>query len=127
MSNDIELNVKEELSVRKVLSLQLDESCDISGHAQLISYKRYIEGESLKTDFFFCKNLPGKTTAEEIFRVTDVYIRENNLRWEVCVSFCTDGSAPMTGKVKGFKAKVREVNPEIRFDNFFSSSRSDCY
>jgi hypothetical protein len=52
MSNDIELNVKEKLSVSKTFSLQLDESCDISGHAQLIADIRYIEGESLKIDFF---------------------------------------------------------------------------
>jgi hypothetical protein len=78
MSNDIELNEKEKLSVSKIFSLQLDESCDISRHAQLIAYITYIEGESLNTNFFFCKNLPGKTTGEEIFRLTDVYISENN-------------------------------------------------
>jgi hypothetical protein len=89
--------VKEKLSVSKT-SLQLDESCDISGHAQLIAYIRYTEGESLKTNIFFRKNLPGKTTGEEIFRVTDVYISENNLRWEDCVSICTDGAASMTEK-----------------------------
>jgi hypothetical protein len=98
MSNDIELNMKEELSVSRTFSLKLDESRDIGGHAQLIVYIRYIEGESLKTDFFFCKNLPGKTTGEDISRVTDVYIRENNLRWEDCVSICTDGAASTTGK-----------------------------
>jgi hypothetical protein len=119
MSSDIEINVKEKLSVSKTFSLQLDESCDISGHAQLIAYIRYTEGESLNTNFFFGNNLPDKTTGEEIFRVTDVYICENNLRWEGCVSICTDGAAWMTGKVKGFKAKVREVNPEIRFDHCF--------
>jgi hypothetical protein len=48
MSNDIELNVKEKLSVSKMFSLQLDESCDISGHAQLIAYIRYTEGEFFK-------------------------------------------------------------------------------
>jgi hypothetical protein len=111
--------VKETLSLSKIFSLQLNESCDISGHAQLIAYVRYIEGESSDTNFSFCKNLPGKTTGEDIFRVTDVYIRENNLRWEDCVSMCTDGAASMTGKVKGFKAKVHEVNPEIRFDHCF--------
>jgi hypothetical protein len=72
MSNDIDLNVREELSVSKIFSLQLDESCDISRHAQLIAYIRYIEGVPLKTNFFFYKNLPGKTTGEEIFHVTDV-------------------------------------------------------
>jgi hypothetical protein len=119
MSNDIELNVKENPSVSKIFSLQLDESCDVSEHAQLIAYIRYFEGGSLKTNFYFCKNHPGKTTGEEIFRVMDVYIRENNLRWKVCVSICIDGAASMTGKVKGFKAKVREVNPEIKFDHCF--------
>jgi hypothetical protein len=73
----------------------------------------------LKTNFFFCKNLPGKTTVEEIFRVTDVYIHENNLRWEDCVSICTDGAASVTVKVKDFKAEVRDVNPEIRLDHCF--------
>jgi hypothetical protein len=74
MSNDTELNVKEKLSVSKISSLQLDESCDISGHSQLIAYIRNTESGSVKTNVFFCKNLPGKTTREEIFRVTDVYI-----------------------------------------------------
>jgi hypothetical protein len=119
MSNDIELNMSEELSVSKIFSLQLDESCDINGHAQLIAYIRYIEGESLKTNFFFCKDLPRNTTGEEIFRVTNVYIRENSLRWEDWFSTCTDGAASMTATVKGFEAEVREVNPEIRFDHCF--------
>jgi hypothetical protein len=66
---------------------------------------QYIEGESLKTKFFSCKNLPGKTTGEEIFHVTVVYIRENNLRWEDCVSICRDDVASMTGKWKASKLK----------------------
>jgi hypothetical protein len=33
MSNDVELNMKEKLSVSKIFLLQLDELCDISGHA----------------------------------------------------------------------------------------------
>jgi hypothetical protein len=118
MSNDIELKMKEKLSVSKIFSLQLDESCDMGGHAQLIAYIRYTEGESLKANFS-CKNLPVKTIREEIFPVTDIYIHENNLRWEDCVCICTDGATSMTGKMKGFKAKVREVNPEIRFDHCY--------
>jgi hypothetical protein len=49
----------------------------------------------------------------------DVYIRESNWRWENFVSICTDGATSMTGKVKGLKTKVHEVNPEIRFDHCF--------
>jgi hypothetical protein len=114
MSNDIELNVKEKLSLTPT--------------RWVVWYKRTCSAHCIhkihwgwvfKRLISSCKNLPGKITGEEIFRVTDVYIRENNLRWEDCVSICTDGAALMTGKVKDFKAKVREVNPEIRFDHCF--------
>ena len=30
---------------------------------------------------------------------------------------CTDGAASMTGRVKGFVGKVRELNPNLRIDH----------
>lgn len=53
------------------------------------------------------------TTGEEIFRVTNNNLRENSLTWNMCVSLCTDGAACMTGRVKGFIAKVKAQNPHI--------------
>lgn len=55
MSNDIELNMKEKLSVSKIFSFQVDELCDISRPAQLIAYIRYIESES-KNQFLLQKS-----------------------------------------------------------------------
>jgi hypothetical protein len=39
------------------------------------------------------------------------------LQWKDCVSVCTGGALSVTGKVRGFIAKVWEMNPEIRFDH----------
>ncbi|XP_023226698.1 zinc finger BED domain-containing protein 5-like [Centruroides sculpturatus] len=117
MSSDIEDIMKEKIKSSGKFSLQIDESTDISGHAQLLAYIRYIDGNVIATNFFFCKQLPERATGEEIFRVTNEYVLKNELKWKDCVSVCTDGAAAMTGRVKGFVAQVREINSNIRCDH----------
>ncbi|XP_067131372.1 zinc finger BED domain-containing protein 5-like [Centruroides vittatus] len=117
MSSDIEDIMKEKINSSRKFSLQIDESTDISGRAQLLAYIRYIDGNVIATNFFFCKQLPERATGEEIFRVTNEYVLQNELKWKDCVSVCTDGAAAMTGRVKGSVAQVREINPNIRCDH----------
>lgn len=119
ISNDIKLTLIEKLRVSGVFALQVDESTDISGHAHLISNVRYVDGCELKEDFLFCLPLPNHTTGEEIFKVTDEYFNEHNLEWHNCISVCTDGAAAMTGKVKGFIAKIANKNPNIQKQHCF--------
>uniref|UniRef100_A0A8C5AU24 Uncharacterized protein n=1 Tax=Gadus morhua TaxID=8049 RepID=A0A8C5AU24_GADMO len=113
MSEDIEQHLTEKLQASGRFSLQIDESTDISGAAQLLANVRYVDGDSIKETFFFCKEMASHTTGEEIFKVTDNYLKENNLCWSMCVSLCTDGAACMTGRVRGFIAKVKAQNPQI--------------
>lgn len=113
MSEDIEQHLTEKLQVSGRFSLQIDESTDRSGAAQLLANVRYVDGDSIKETFFFCKEMESHTTGEEIFRVTNNYLKENSLIWNMCVSLCTDGAACMTGRVKGFIAKVKAQNPNI--------------
>ena len=113
MSEDIEQNLSEKLRMSGRFSLQIDESTDISGAAQLLANVRYVDGDSIKETFLFCKEMENHTTGEEIFRVTDNYLKEKSLTWDMCVSVCTDGAACMTGRVRGFIAKVKTENPKI--------------
>ena len=68
---------------------------------------RYVDGDSIKETFLFCKEMESHTTGEEIFRLTNDYLKEKCLTWDMYVSLCTDGVACMTGRVKGFIAKVK--------------------
>ena len=113
MSADIESVVLEKIRCSEKYALQLDKSTDISGHAQLMANVRFVDGETIRENFLFCKAMPDKTTGEEIFRVTSEYLEQGGLQWLSCVSVCTDGAAAMVGRVKGFMGRVREKNPNV--------------
>uniref|UniRef100_A0AAY5KMI7 Nucleoside phosphorylase domain-containing protein n=1 Tax=Esox lucius TaxID=8010 RepID=A0AAY5KMI7_ESOLU len=102
MSADIKTVVLEKMRISKKYALQLDESTDISGHCQLLANVRFVDGEAIRENFLFCKALPEKSTGEEIFRVTSEYLDQRGLTWENCTGVCTDGTAAMVGRLKGF-------------------------
>lgn len=112
MSHDIEMNVNNKLG-DTVFALQLDESTDASGKCQLISFVRFENNLDIIEQFLFCQELKTTTTGKDIFDCVHNYFVEHNISWENCTSLCTDGAAALTGKIKGFLAFVREVNPSI--------------
>ncbi|XP_035215747.1 zinc finger BED domain-containing protein 5-like [Stegodyphus dumicola] len=120
MSADIESVVLEKIRISEKFALQLDESTDISGHAQLLANVRLLMVMQLeKTSFFarYCQK--EKTTGEEIFRVTSEYLEQGGLKWENSTSVCTDGAAAMVGRTKGFVSRVKERNPDVIITHCF--------
>ena len=80
---------------------------------------RFVDGDTIRENFLFCKALPQKTTGEEIFRVTSEYLKKGGLKWENCTSVCTDGAAAMVGCTKGFVSRVKEKNPDVIITHCF--------
>ena len=117
MSTDIDSQVKEVFNADDPLStlwsIQIDESTDISSKAQLIAYIRFIKDSKIVNQFLFCCGLNQTTKGSDVFSLVDENITAKNMRWENCVSICTDGALSMVGKYKGFVAHVKNVNPNI--------------
>ncbi len=79
MSNDIREQLIEFVKKSPYYALQLDESTDIAGQAQLLTYVRYLQDKAIEEDVLFCRTLQSHITGEAIFNVLDIFIRENGL------------------------------------------------
>lgn len=119
MAADVEAQLIKRVQESPVYSIQLDESTDISSCAQLLCFIRYIHGGSFQEEFLFCKSLPQRTTAADIFSVLDCYIRDHGISWEKCRGVCTDGAAAMTGKKSGLVTRVQAVAPHAKSTHCF--------
>ncbi|KAK9958613.1 hypothetical protein ABG768_025346 [Culter alburnus] len=114
MAEDIVAQVVEKLKQATSFALQLDESTDISGESQLVAFVRYKDKDEIDEHILFCKPMLGKTTGEDIFNAVDSFFTEHSLDWLCCSHICTDGAASMTGRIRGFVSRVKQVHPDIK-------------
>ena len=54
----------EKMCISGKFALQLDESTDICGHAQLLADVRFVDGDATRENIQFCKALPEKKKQE---------------------------------------------------------------
>ena len=80
MSENIECNIKSKILKHKLFALQVDESTDITGKAQLLVFIRFIDDESIVEDFLCCKELPETTKGQGIFDVINSYLEHCELK-----------------------------------------------
>lgn len=119
MSKDVEDQVIEKLKTVDFFALQLDESTDITGKPQVLTFVRFICENELIEQFLFCKDLPGNTTGLDIFQLVNDYFSSASLSWQSCLSVCTDGCPAMVGRLTGFLALVKKESPDIIFTHCF--------
>ncbi|KAG2466217.1 ZBED8 protein, partial [Polypterus senegalus] len=51
------------------ISMQIDESADVSNHSQLFVFVRYVHKKNIKEEFLFCERLKTTTKAVDIFKL----------------------------------------------------------
>ena len=113
MSQDILLQVVEEVRPSPLFSLQLDESTDISSSAQLLVYARYIFKNNVKIKYLFSE--PLSTCRGDVFKIVKDFFEKHALDWKQLVGICTDGAPSMIGCRSGFKGLVTSVAPHVSF------------
>ena len=94
-------------------ALQIDESTDISNHAQLIAFTRVIDEDAIISRFLCRKQLPTTTKGQDTFDTITICHEEYGLSWDSCVGICIDGTPSMVGCIKGFASLVGKQNPCI--------------
>ena len=113
MSENIECNIKSKILTHKLFALQVHESTDITGKAQLLVFIRFIDDDSIVEDFLCCKELPETNKGQSIFDVINSYLEHCELKWKNCVGICTDGAPSMIGCLKDFVFIAQKENSNI--------------
>lgn len=113
MALDLKYQVVQKLKSSPFFSLQCDETTDISKHAQVLFYCRFIEGKQFFEEILFSKSLETTTKAVDIFSALDTFLAGNDLPWEKIIGICTDGAQAMTGCRSGFIELAKKKTPKI--------------
>jgi zinc finger BED domain-containing protein 5/7/8/9 len=119
MSDDIDRHLAEHFAnnqepIPKFCTLQIDESTDISNKAQLLAYLRMVMNGLIQNQFLFCSELKKTTTGQDVSKLLKKNIDSRGIKWENCVTVCTDGASSMLGCEKGFVAYVLKVNRNLK-------------
>ena len=114
MSRDIREQVVMEIRASPArISLQLDESTDVSNCSQLLVFSRYIHKGNLKEDFLMCESLETTTKAIDVFEKLEAFFERNLLTWDNVGFLCTDGAPAMMGVKSGFTTLVKKKAPHV--------------
>ncbi|XP_035217859.1 SCAN domain-containing protein 3-like [Stegodyphus dumicola] len=97
MSADIESVVLEKIRISEKFALQLDESTDISGHAQLLANVRFVDGDAIRENFFFSRYCQKKQQEKKFFGSHQNTLNKEDLSGKTAHVSATDGAAAMVG------------------------------
>ena len=68
-------------------ALQLVESTDVSNDAQLLAFLWFVDQNEMQEEYLFCKQLPGRKTSSEIFKVIEQFFPWT---WYTLAKMCRD-------------------------------------
>ena len=102
-----------------MLSLQLDESTDVSDTAQMCVFIRIVSGDmTAREELLALLPMKEKTRGEDMFLSFKNFIEKTQLLVYKLVSITTDGAPAMIGHLNGFIAKCRQDDAFPDFLNY---------
>ena len=114
MSQDVLQQVITDLKASPVrVSIQLDESTDVSFCSQLMAFVRYVKEKEVVEEFLFCKPLKTTAKATDVFSLVKEFFLEHEMTLNMCGSICTDGAPVMLGNKSGFATLVKKEVPHV--------------
>ena len=98
MGEDILEQVVADIKASPVkISLQVDESTDVSHCCQLKVVVRYVKNKEIEESFLFCQSLKTTSKAKDVFDMIKDFFTKHQLHLDRIGSVCTDGAPAMLG------------------------------
>ncbi|XP_045120470.1 protein ZBED8-like [Portunus trituberculatus] len=108
MSGDILEQVVADIKDSPVkISLQVDESTDVSNCCQLLVVVRYVKEKKVEESFLFCQSLKTIAQAKDVFNNIQGFFSKNELHLDRIGSLCFEGAPAMLGNRSGHFVRKR--------------------
>ncbi|XP_068230406.1 protein FAM200C-like [Palaemon carinicauda] len=128
MSQDVLQQVITDLKASPVrVSIQLDESTDVSFCSQLMAFVRYMKEKEVVEEFLFCIPLETTAKATDVFSLVKEFFLEHEMALNMCGSTCTDGAPVMLGNKSGFATLVKKRGSPCNCHSLCVASSCTCY
>lgn len=115
MANDLKEQLVDKLKETR-FAIRFDEATDSNKDCLFIAYVCFDVINSLCQDLLsFCKYVRDRATAEELFKILDCFLKENELKWENCIAVCSDGAHTTSGMRKGLRALIKKAPPNAEW------------
>ena len=105
LSDDIKVEVIQEIKRAELFSIQLDESPDVQFCSQILAFVRSFHDEDVIKEFLFCQPLEQSTKGEDVMQKLTEFFESEDLDWGNLCWICTDGAPAMLGSQSGFFTK----------------------
>ncbi|XP_073436047.1 general transcription factor II-I repeat domain-containing protein 2-like [Dendrobates tinctorius] len=102
LNTNVQHQLKRDISECKYFSISLDETTDVTSHAQLAIIGRYSDGLTMREELIKLVSVPTSTSGSEICKVVIQTFRDLSIDISKVVSVTTDGAPNMVGKKVGF-------------------------
>jgi hypothetical protein len=115
MSKDIKQQLLTRIKCSPKFALQIDESTDVAGSAQLLVFVRHYFEENIQEEIMFCLLLSERCTGSDIIKAVNDYFTAEDISWANCIGICTERAVALTEHKKGFQAEVQQISPHVNF------------
>ncbi|KAM4026769.1 general transcription factor II-I repeat domain-containing protein 2A-like [Anomaloglossus baeobatrachus] len=102
LNTNVQHQLKRDISNCKYFSISLDETTDVTSHAQLAIIGRYSDGPTMREELIKLVSVPTSTSGSEICKVVMQTFCDLSIDISKVVSVTTDGAPNMVGKKVGF-------------------------
>ena len=100
MSADIETVVFEKVYISKKFALQLNESTDISGHAQLLANVRFVDGDVIRENSYFARPFQKEHAERKLFESRPNIFAKEGLCGKIAQAFAPMEQQPWSDVIK---------------------------
>lgn len=99
--------------------VQIDESTDVSGCAQLVAFVRFQADERIVEEILFCNALPTNTTGECLYNLFQESTCGFEIDWKKCIRIRSDRTKTTTGCKSSFVVRLKDVMPNAKWNHCF--------